>query len=139
MLVVQWYTVEIFSTFFISFKVHKLPTLWHSMQSWISDTWSLQKLSLNCILSLDRMILCSKMKNGLRKRFLIGTPVQNEKKGKWFKIVYRCFFMNINDFIFINRNYCFKCFDIQCSCWIFTEISQKKELLCVLCLCWING
>ena len=37
------------------------------MQSRFSDTWSPQKLSLNCIMSLNRMILCSKLKNGLWK------------------------------------------------------------------------
>ena len=40
----------------------------YTVQSRFSDTFDLpQKLSLNCIMSLNRMILCSKLKNGLCK------------------------------------------------------------------------
>ena len=43
---------------------------WHEKYSAISiywHFWSPQKLSLNCVMSLNRMILCSKLENGLWK------------------------------------------------------------------------
>ena len=67
---------EKFLAFFSGFRiVFRFSKIFHpcnkfttTVQSRFSDTFGLRKkLSLNCIISLNRMILCSKLKNNLCK------------------------------------------------------------------------
>ena len=56
-------TLKYFQTYFCS-----ILTSGYTVQSRFSDTFGLRKkLSLNCIMSLNLMILCSKLKIGLCK------------------------------------------------------------------------